>query len=162
MFKTDYQIELVKEGEYEAQIIKAELLAAETGTKYMNITYRIREDVEQEHQGEVVFDKLWQNKTTGEYNMRRFNNICKSAGIPEGTSFANENSFLEAIVGKAIVVNVAVVFDDFRQQDQNTILYYRSSKVGFKTVNNAPTQTQTTKPVSAPAPAPEEDDDLPW
>lgn len=36
MFKTDYQIELVKEGEYEAQIIKAELLAAEsTGTKYI-------------------------------------------------------------------------------------------------------------------------------
>lgn len=159
MFKTDYQIELVKEGEYEAQIIKAELLAAEsTGTKYMNITYRIREDVEQEHQGDVVFDKLWQNKTTGEYNMRRFNNICKSAGIPEGTSFANENAFLEAIVGKAIVVNVAVVFDDFRQQDQNTILYYRSSKVGFKTVNKAP----TTKPVSASAPAPEDDDDLPW
>lgn len=157
MFKTDYQIELVKEGEYEAQIIKAELLAAEsTGTKYMNITYRIREDVEQEHQGDVVFDKLWQNKTTGEYNMRRFNNICKSAGIPEGTSFANENAFLEAIVGKTIVVSVAVVFDDFRQQDQNTILYYRSSKVGFKTVNNAP------KPVSAAAPAPEDDDDLPW
>lgn len=158
MFKTDYQIELVKEGEYEAQIIKAELLAAETGTKYMNITYRIREDVEQGHQGEVVFDKLWQNKTTGEYNMRRFNNICKSAGIPEGTSFANENAFLEAIVGKTIVINVAVVFDDYRQQDQNTILYYRSSKVGFKTVDNA----QTTKPVSATAPAPEDDDDLPW
>lgn len=158
MFKTDYQIELVKEGEYEAQIIKAELLAAETGTKYMNITYRIREDVEQEHQGEVVYDKLWQNKTTGEYNMRRFNNICKSAGIPEGTSFANENAFLEAIVGKTIVINVAVVFDDYRQQDQNTILYYRSSKVGFKTVDNA----QTTKPASATAPAPEDDDDLPW
>lgn len=159
MFKTDYQIKLVKEGEYEAQIIKAELLAAEsTGTKYMNITYRIREDVEQEHQGEVLYDKLWQNKTTGEYNMRRFNNICKSAGIPEGTSFANENAFLEAIVGKAIVVNVAIVFDDYRQQDQNTILYYRSSKVGFKTVDNA----QNTKPVSAPAPAPEDDDDLPW
>lgn len=150
MFKTNYQVDLIKEGEYEAQIIKAELLAAETGTKYMNIAFEIREDVDQEHQGEIIYDRLWQNKTTGEYNMRRFNNICKSAGIPEGTTFANEKEFFEAIVGRPIIINVAIVFDDYRQQDKNTILYYRTSKVGFKTVNKTPTQTTDT------------DDDIPW
>lgn len=137
MFKTNYQARLIEKGDYEVIIVKAELLQAETGTKYMNLSMKIREDVEQDFQGEMLYERLWQNKTTGEYNLRRFNNICKSAGIPEGTNFENENEFLKEIEGKVFQVNVAVVYDDYRQEDVNTILYYHSTEKPFKTAEKA-------------------------
>lgn len=165
MFKTDYSKKLVEKGSYEVQIIEAELLQAETGTKYMQLALKVREDVEQLSQGEVVYEKLWQNKTTGEYNQRRFNSICKSAGIPEGTTFKNENDFLNTVKGKILIANIDVVFDDFRSENVNTVLYYNSSEIPFKTVGGTAPATKTTVTVEATEPKVEtssEEDDFPW
>lgn len=161
-FTTDYKVLLLKEGTYEARIEEAKYGKTESGAEYINLAFRIREDVEQEGQGEIVYDSLWKNKTTGDYTEKRLNNLCKSAGIPEGKNFADEAEFVKIIKGSLLRINVIIKFDDYTQEDKNQILFFQKTEHTYQELGTEQPQqvqqVQTAPPTKTTAP----EDDLPW
>lgn len=168
MFKTNYQRPLLEDGTYEVQIMEAEFGKADTGSEYIELTIKVREDVEQEGGGHTLYERMWKNNSTGEYNQKRLNNLCKSAGIPEGTEFADEQDFCQYITGKIVKINLVKKFDDYRNEDINSIVFYQSTDAPLKTAD-APKPKATAKPEPKKELPPfakdieeDNDDDLPW
>lgn len=119
---------LLAEGEYEVQIIKAGYTAPDGKTPHFLVEYLIRTDVEQRYGNKHLWDRLYKNKETGEYS-NRWQSICKCAGVPEGTPVNNEADLSNAIILKAIRVVIKHQKNDYRGGElEAKIAYYKPSK----------------------------------
>lgn len=96
----------VKDGTYEAVIKKVQEKTANTGTKYINFELVIRNDVQQAHQNQYIFDKAWENKETGKFNRRALNTIGKAAQLQNGKVYNSLDDLLNDYVGKPVRVTV--------------------------------------------------------
>ena len=96
----------VKDGTYETVIKKVEEKTANTGTKYVNFELVIRNDIQQPHQNQYIFNKAWQSKDEGKYNMRQFNTIGKAAQLQNGKTYNSFEELLNDFVGKPVRVTV--------------------------------------------------------
>lgn len=131
--KTDYTVELLdNETEYEFLIEHAEKSQSpNTGTDYIEVQLRVREDVEQKHQGFRLNDRNYRNKE-GKYNMRKLNGLAKAAGIPENTEFEDEDEFCEEITGQPVRAFVMKVDDDYVGREVNRIGFYKPPEHEYK------------------------------
>lgn len=131
---------LIADGEYEAFLDVIQIKQAGTGTKYINVQVRIRDDIEQAHQNRVLFDAIWENKSTGVFNRQRLTRILKAC-FPENTplNFEGVDEILETIAGQKLRIVVKTEYDDYNDEDVNKIHYYKPTKNPDKTI--APTQS---------------------
>lgn len=145
MFTTSYKDvgsgDLFPEGEFECQIIKAEVTRTKpkegVGKPYISIELVGRDDVEQACGRKHIWDNLFKNKETGEYNAKRINSICKYTGVPEGLSL-DEQGFCDYIVLKYIRIVVKQQMDDYKGEKVARIRYYKPSAVeGAEEANKA-------------------------
>lgn len=120
--------ELIKEGEYEVtleQILEATTMS---GKKKLDIVFRIREDVEQEHHNRVVFEAIWQEKETSFYNRKRLNQLLGTQEVKDGTTFNSIQDIIETLKNAKLRVKLIVAFDDYKKQDVNKIAFYKSTQ----------------------------------
>jgi hypothetical protein len=120
--------ELIKEGEYEVtleQILEATTMS---GKKKLDIVFRIREDVEQEHHNRVVFESIWQEKETSFYNRKRLNQLLGTQEVKDGTTFNSIQDIIETLKNAKLRVKLIIAFDDYKKQDINKIAFYKSTQ----------------------------------
>lgn len=79
--KNENSYELIKAGEYEL-VLKASWDKTMSGDKYISCCYTIREDVEQEHQGRLLFDGIYAD-ANGVYDEKRINAILSTIENPK-------------------------------------------------------------------------------
>lgn len=128
-YKKEESSNLIKEGSYEATIEKIEKKKFDSGAEKMQITWRIRSDIEQSYKNKCVFEDIWRDKQEPTcFNKRRINQLLGTQDLPEGTKFTDDKSLFDFLIGKNAVINVKIVFDDYKQEDINRISYYRSSE----------------------------------
>jgi hypothetical protein len=127
-------------------------------TEFLRITFALRTDVEGQDRGNID-DVVFKNKETGEYNARRLNNLCKSAGIPEGTVFQDVDDLLKQLEGANLRIVVKTMFDDYKQKEVNKISYFKPTAKPLAKLNeaNPPKAQDGTKPKIEI-----KDEDLPW
>jgi len=154
--KTDYSEKLIKDGEYEVTVSLARSMLSKAGTtEFLRITFAMRTDVDGQERGNID-DVVFKNKETGEYNARRLNNLCKSAGIPEGTVFEDVEDLLKSLEGSNLRIVVKTMFDDYRQKEINKISYFKpTAQPLLKAGQNTSNKTETAK-------VEVKDEDLPW
>lgn len=120
---------LIKEGDYETKIEKLEVKTLPSGKEKLAITYRIRTDIEQPYGNRTVFEDIWAERENPQYfNRKRINQLLGTQDIADGTVFDGVNDIIDYLVGKCLVIHVAVVLDEYRGEDVNTVSYYKSSK----------------------------------
>lgn len=141
---TEEKRELVKEGAYECFIEKAVINETQSGKSKIDLTIRVRNDVEQDFKNRVIYDTIWKDKENDElYDRRKINKILGTQKVKEGTSFADIDAVLNVIRGASLIANVGVRFSEYRGKDENYIKWYNTTQVAAQTFNKAPITNET-------------------
>ena len=128
---------LVSEGDFEVFVEKMERKVSPSGKEKLSLTFRIREDVEQGFKNRVMFEDIWTEKDNPKYfNRKRINKLLNTQedDLEDGQSFETINDIIDFMVGKPLIIHVAIEFDNYRGDDVNTISFYKKSKVGVKSI----------------------------
>jgi len=137
---------LVKEGDYEARIESVEKKVLPSGKEKLSIRFRLRDDVGQAYGNKVVFEDIWSERDNPQFfNRRRINQLLGTQNIADGTRFDSIDDIVKFITGACLIVHIAIVFDDYRGEEVNTISFYRSSKNKPQTIASTTTTQVETK-----------------
>lgn len=132
----DREYELIAKGTYEV-VLTAEWKEV-NGKKAINCKYLIRDDVEQNYQGRLVFDTIWESKTKkGEFTPSKIEKILDA--IPNARyQFANYDEWIQYVTGMPMRVDIVINPADPQKpesKDRNEIRYdsWRQSLKPFVT-----------------------------
>ncbi|MBR3889079.1 DUF669 domain-containing protein [bacterium] len=123
-----------KEGAYECFIEKMEIGETQSGVKRVNITFRIRSDVEQAYKGAVIYDTIWREKENPDFfDRKKVNRLLGTQNVKEGTTFSSIDEIVGFLTNKFLQVNLGVRFSEYSGKDENVVKFYSSSKVVAQT-----------------------------
>ena len=100
------QFAAIEDGTYEVYVAQAEQSATQNGTDFLDIRLKIRDDFQQKFRNNMIFDKIYVNKSTLEYPIWVLQMYCKAAKVPENTDIQTIEQFLDLIKGKSMKVTV--------------------------------------------------------
>lgn len=143
-YKKEYS--LLPEGDYEAIIEAMEVRTLPTsGKEKLAITFRLEN-------GRKIFEDIWKPKDNPtRFNPKRINQLLVTQDIENGTKFNGIENVIDFLVGKPVIVHVVKVYDDYYEEDKNSVKFYKSSK-------NKPQKLE----VKTGIPEATTDDDLPF
>jgi len=96
----------IKDGLYEVIVNKTKEDATPSGAEYAEFDLVIRNDLDQPHQNQHIFEKNFKAKATGKYNMMIFNTIGKACQLQSGKTYGSFDELLNDYVGKPALVLV--------------------------------------------------------
>lgn len=118
---------LLKEGEYEVRIERVEQKTTNSGKEKLAIMFRVRDDVEQDHNNRVLFEDIWKERDTEFYNRKRLNQLLGTQHLEDGTSFNSIDDIIKVLSGANLIVVVNTRFNEYYDKEENGISYYKSS-----------------------------------
>lgn len=117
-------------GKYEAFVDGGQFKTASTGSPMINWKFKIRNDVDQEGKGRIIFNNLVFNaKTEG-----MVHGFLKAIGAPDGMEFNDYQDIINYATGKAILINLKVT--QYKGEDQNNVSWVEASTIGGGRVDN--------------------------
>jgi len=126
---------VIDAGTYEC-VVSATVKTTKDGTtSYLNIGYKVRDDVDQKFKGSYVFEKLFKDKTNPEwYDLTKSGSILITQKDKPGykTTFDEVDEFVQYINGICLKVTVEKTYDDYSSKEINTIKYlsYKPTALG--------------------------------
>lgn len=136
-FTTNYsELNTIKAGQYEVVINEIREDAAKTGTKFLNFFLKVRTDVNQAAKGEMIFQKVYQNKETHQYPPKILLAICQAVGVPENANFNSLQDLMNALTRRPVKVKVDL--REFNGQEQPEVKAW--SKSDFPQILQVKTQ----------------------
>lgn len=158
LFSVNYeaaeQFSSVENGTYEVVVATAEQSASKTGTDFLDIRLKIRDDFQQKFRNNLIFDKVWINKKTLQYPEWALQRYAKAVKIPEGVEINTIEQFLDIIKGKTLKVTVKN-----EQSESNGVTY---DNLNIKKMEQSELPPYSGAVSSEPAPAKADDLDLPF
>jgi hypothetical protein len=151
---------LIKAGEYEVMIQEATIKTTPSGKEKISLKYKIREDVEQESKGRIIFEDIWKEKDNPQFfNRKRLNLLLRTQDIENGKTYEAITDLLTDLAGSYLILKITVEMDDYRGEEVNRVIYYRHTHNPSQSVNNTPLK-EGQKPVTKATPI--KDEDLPF
>lgn len=158
LFSVNYeaaeQFSSVENGTYEVVVATAEQSASKSGTDFLDIRLKIRDDFQQKFRNNLIFDKVWINKQTLQYPEWALQRYAKAVKIPEGFEINTIEQFLDIIKGKTLKVTVKN-----EQSESNGVTY---DNLNIKKMEQSELPPYSGAVSSEPAPAKADDLDLPF
>ena len=156
LFSVNYeaaeQFSSIEDGTYEVVVAQAEQSASQSGTDFLDIRLKIRDDFQQKFRNNLIFDKVWINKQTlPEWALQRYSKAVK---IPEGVEVNTIEQFLGLIIGKTLKVTVKN-----EQSEYNGKTY---DNLNIKKMEQSELPPYSGAVSSEPTPAKADDLDLPF
>lgn len=135
--KNDSKYELIEKGDYEVTLQCEWAKKKNDPSKlYINCKFKIREDVEQSFPGRLVFDSIYQQENTGDYNKTKINGLL--GAIPRAKlDFEDYDELIQYLNGKNMIISIEVEkANQWHSEDRNVVKYlsYRPSEVPMATV----------------------------
>lgn len=158
------EFELIDEGTYEVTLEKLDQKVSNKNgkvTKYMNVTFVIRDDVDQGFQKRKIWHTIFARDNDVAFNFNAINEIIITQ---EGRSdykrhFRNLDEILQYLIGLHLRLDIGIEFNQFKGKDDNIIV----------DGSFAPSEWDAAHRVSAKAPTEDPgakydvaDDDLPF
>lgn len=122
------EYELITDGDYEVTL-EAEWAKTKSGDQYINCKFTIRKDVDQKFGGRIIFDGIYKNKTTGEYNSSKINGILNA--IPAAKQdFEDYDDLIQYINGQNMIISIVTqeAQGDYSAKSVVDYLSYRMSE----------------------------------
>ena len=158
LFSVNYeaaeQFSSIEDGTYEVVVAQAEQSASQSGTDFLDIRLKIRDDFQQKFRNNLIFDKVWINKQTLQYPEWSLQRYAKAVKIPEGVEVNTIEQFLEIIKGKTLKVTVKN-----EQSEYNGKTY---DNLNIKKMEQSELPAYSRAVSSEPAPAEKDGLDLPF
>ena len=168
-FDTNGEFSLIDEGRYEVLIDKIEPKESQKHNKYLNVVFKIRNDVEQNFKNRKLFYRI--NAKEGDPTGYDFNRLNKLIITQKNTPnykkyFTDTDEVIQYLIGLHLIVTVEVSFDDYSQKDRNTVKDWAFEPSVWDTQEH-PTATDTVVHSDEPVKKNTEqldlpDDKLPW
>lgn len=154
---------LMPEGDYEVRLeIFEKRLVGEMQTEKLQLQFRVRDDVEQPHKNQCLFESIWKEKDHPEFfNRKRINQLLGTQDFEDGTVFDSINDVMDAMTGACLKVHVTKVFDEYFGVEVNKVAWYRTSEHKPQSLEKPTTTTTPDIPKPTPSVA-VSDDDLPF
>ena len=123
-YKAEKSVSLIKKGSYESVIEKMELKSAKNETRTLAITYRIRDDIEQEAQNRLVFENIWLGS---QFHQKRIENLLYAVNSPKDKEFNSIEEVMGYCQGKKVIINVDIYFDEFYNDERNKVSFVKQT-----------------------------------
>ena len=137
-FEQKDEYSLIPSGEYEVVLEKAEIKTAQSsGRPYISMKFRIRNDVEQPQQGRLIFESIFLEKTSNQFDKKKLGAIMRTQGPSGKYSFADDDEVVQYINGLAMRLTIELNGpDDYHSEDYNQVKYcsYKPTNVKAKTL----------------------------
>lgn len=134
--KVDQTVELVEKGDYEVVLTCEYARKYSDNEQYINCKFKIRDDVEQSFAGRYVFDAIYKQKGTDDYNKTKINGLLSA--IPNAKlDFDDYDELVQYLNGSKMIISVDIEpANTYHQNDKNIVKYlsYRPSEI--ETVSN--------------------------
>lgn len=167
-FNNTFEGGQIADGTYEVVISFTGEDATKNGAEYADFRLTIRNDIDQSHKNQIIFEKLWKAKATGKYNMLMFNTIGKAAQLKSGKTYNDMQELLADYVGKPLRVTVKNETSEYNGNTYENLNVKRWEQTKFPNVqhvfkqkDDAPTGGGQTYHNPLP-PLEVNDDDLPF
>lgn len=167
-FNNTFEGGQIADGTYEVVISFTGEDATKNGAEYADFRLTIRNDIDQSHNNQIIFEKLWKAKATGKYNMLMFNTIGKAAQLKSGKTYNDMQELLADYVGKPLRVTVKNETSEYNGNTYENLNVKRWEQTKFPNVqhvfkqkDDAPTGGGQTYHNPLP-PLEVNDDDLPF
>lgn len=118
------EFELIDEGKYEVVLEKLERKTSSKGSKYLNLTFQIRRDVEQNFKGRKLFYTIFAQDGDRAYNFNVINKIILTQKNRSDykTHFKDIDEVLQYLIGLRLIVEVEISFDEYSGTEKNKIV----------------------------------------
>lgn len=143
---TDSTYELIEKGDYEVTLqCEWAKKVSDPNELYINCKFKIREDVEQSFPGRFVFDSIYKQQGTMDYNKTKINGLL--GAIPRAKlDFENYDELIQYLNGQNMVVTIEIErANQWHSKDKNVIKYlsYRPSEVATPVATTTTTFSTT-------------------
>lgn len=135
----------IADGTYEVFIEKAFEDATKNGAEYINFWLRIRNDIKQKSQNQVIFHAIWKGKETGKYNSGMINTIGKAAQLPNGKSYKSMEELLNDFIKKPLKVTVKNETSDYNGKTYENLNVKAQSQTEFPDLQHVSKEKDTSK-----------------
>lgn len=123
-YTSNYVEVLAEAGEYEAEIINADVRSTSNGKQFLNIAFKIND------LNLVVYDKIWRDSIVpNEFNHKRVAELLSALQITE--ELADDFVLIKTIKNKRLTIVVTKEYNDKRQKDENSITEYKQLELPF-------------------------------
>lgn len=137
-FEQKEEYSLIPNGEYEVILERAERRTANSGKEYINLTFRIRNDVNQQCQGRTIFEAIFPDRERmGQFDHKKLGSIIRTQGASGKYSFADDDELIQYINGLAMRITIEIKEpDEYHTENYNQIKYrsYKPSNAGPKSL----------------------------
>lgn len=143
---------VVDGGDYEVVLILSRKWTQDRTKEFVNMDFKIRDDVEQKFKGSHIFDKAWVDPANPKwFDLKKLGSILVTQKDKPGykTSFDEVDEFIQYINGINLIITVEKKYDDYMQKEVNTVKYlsYKPSKLGHY-VDPSTQSDKPTEPVA--------------
>lgn len=147
----------IEDGTYEVVIEKAREEATPTGAEFLDFWLRIRSDVKQAAQNQIIFHKVWKGKQTGVYHTGMINTLAKSAALENGKEYNSLQDLLNDFLNKPLKATVKNEKSTYNGKEYDNLNVKFTEVTEYPNVQRVtPTNTQVSGPVDIT------DEDLPF
>lgn len=126
----------ITDGVYEVIVNVANEDVTKGGTEYAQIDLIIRNDVQQKHQNQHIFHKIWKKKDTGKYNFQMFNTLGWAFQLQENKKYNSIEDLLQDFFMKTAKVTVKNEQSEFNGKTYDNLNVKRWEQSAFPNVQH--------------------------
>lgn len=121
MAYTSNYVEIVADaGEYEVEIINADVRSTGNGKQYLNVAFKIHS------LNLVVYDAIWRDyNVPNEFNKKRVAQLLTAIKFKEDEEIADDFGLIQTIKGKKLIIVVTKEYNDTKQKEENKVKEYK-------------------------------------
>lgn len=117
-YTNNYVEVLADNGEYEVEIINADVRSTANGTQYLNLAFKIKS------LNLVVYDKIWRDfLIPSDFNHKRVAQLLTALNIND--ELADDYALIQAIKNKKLTISVTKEYNDKRGKEENLVKEYK-------------------------------------
>ena len=121
-YTNNYVEVLVDSGDYEAEIINADVRSTSNGKQYLNLAFKLKHETNL-----TVYDKIWRDYNfPNDFNHKRVAQLLTALKIND--ELADDFALIQAIKNKKLVVSVVKEYNDKMQKELNNVTKYSETQ----------------------------------
>nr|DAO54090.1 MAG TPA: Protein of unknown function (DUF669) [Caudoviricetes sp.] len=147
--KESNEFVLVDKGEYEVIVNLSWKKPISGGDPYINCAFKIRKDVDQKFGGRIIWDSIYKDKKTGDFQKNKINGLLSTIKEEERKkSFNDYDELIQYLNDKPMRVVIDLAnkdFNDPNSEKKNIVKYMSYLPTNFPEVKNIDEQEIETK-----------------
>lgn len=117
-YSSNYVKQLAETGEYDAEIINADVRTTVKGNQYLNLAFKLSNNI-------PVYKKIWRDAIEPtDFNHQQIADLLTALKIEE--DIEGDFALIQAIKNKKLIVSVVKEYNDKTQKEENNVTSFKA------------------------------------